>query len=210
MTDNKQVEQIVRAAQPLFDWIKQYYPKIDISDDKQLSLYTSYYNLSQVLDKLKEDQNVQECDASKAEQSGEAGSQIPDELPEDYDELYALCEKYRNSSKMWCSKVMEGAQHRQDLQRELREAREEIERLKETADFFAYAANLYKRKEQLKTLQPQARQAIFRLKQIALADDFMVAHENAAVTYREIVREVVADLESESTPQPSEAQDKEL
>jgi hypothetical protein len=30
MTDNKQVEQIVRAAQPLFDWIKQYYPKIDI------------------------------------------------------------------------------------------------------------------------------------------------------------------------------------
>jgi hypothetical protein len=81
MTDNKAVEQIARAAQPLFDWIKQYYPKIDISDDKQLSLYTSYHNLSQVLDKLKEDHNVQESvDWQVCSECGGNGFIEPDHL----------------------------------------------------------------------------------------------------------------------------------
>jgi hypothetical protein len=114
MTDNKQVEQIARAAQPLFDWIKQYYPKIDISDDKQLSLYTSYHNLSQVLDKLKEDQNVQGSDTTVSEQSGEAGSQIDHEL-----EIDCLM----SESNAW--KKLYGG-----VKAELREAKQEIERLK--------------------------------------------------------------------------------
>lgn len=43
---------VPRFAQPMFDWIKKYYPQIDIRDEKQLSLYTAYHDLRMGIDKL--------------------------------------------------------------------------------------------------------------------------------------------------------------
>jgi predicted RNase H-like nuclease (RuvC/YqgF family) len=229
MTDNKQVEQIARAAQPLFDWIKQYYPKIDISDDKQLSLYTSYHNLSQVLDKLKEDQNVQGSDTTGSEQSGEAGSQIDHEL-----EIDCLM----SESNAW--KKLYG-----EVKRELREAREEIERLEDTVDNLKHLMANVEQRGYSKALQEVADLGLKNLSQQPqwVRVDGMIAEipENMGDQFNadfsgsvmleiskidgmwkvtnamngwgnnvmgELYSTATVTFLTESTPQPSEAQDK--
>jgi hypothetical protein len=42
-------EKVGEAAQMFFDWVKEYHPNIDISDKKQLGLYTAYCKLKAAL-----------------------------------------------------------------------------------------------------------------------------------------------------------------
>jgi hypothetical protein len=46
---NLQPQEIVKAAQPFFDWVKKYYPLVDTSDEKAVKLYMAYHNLKSAL-----------------------------------------------------------------------------------------------------------------------------------------------------------------
>jgi chromosome segregation ATPase len=230
MTDSKQVEQIARAAQPLFDWIKQYYPKIDISDDKQLSLYTSYHNLSQVLDKLKEDHNAQESDTTGSEQSGEAGSQIRFAnffLHKEYNAhtIMSFAEsetKHLQAELTQAREALETVMECKDewteralkAESQLMEAREEIERLEDTVDNLKHLMANVEQRGYSKALQEVADLGLKNLSQQPRWVKMMTTKEAwelyakdpsyATKSYNQFAEEnrfMIIQL-AESTPQP--------
>jgi hypothetical protein len=46
---SQQPQEIVKVAQPFFDWVKKYYPLVDTSDEKAAKLYMAYHNLKSAL-----------------------------------------------------------------------------------------------------------------------------------------------------------------
>jgi hypothetical protein len=234
-----------------FEWFKSSLPHRGYNEaevkellDKQKRLCAEYleYSYSQhplVLDQMVsyapepqlKDQNVQECDATKAQQSGEAGSQNWKELF-----IEAFCLRKPNGLDI----TDEVIKYLDDnvvspLQRELREAREEIERLEDTGDNLKHLmANVEQRGYSkalqevadlgLKNLsqQPQWVRASERLPSVGIyhalynGDHILFqVHDGGfrAIFYDGSLFDVpklnILKWLDESTPQPSEAQDKE-
>jgi hypothetical protein len=208
-----------------FEWFKSSLPHRGYNEaevkellDKQKRLCAEYleYSYSQhplVLDQMVsyapepqlKDQNVQECDATKAQQSGEAGSQNWKELF-----IEAFCLRKPNGLDI----TDEVIKYLDDnvvspLQRELQASQNDVmhnaNRALEIAD------ERDKLEEQLKTLQPQeivkAAQPFFDWvkKYYPLVD---TSDEKAVKLY--MAYHNLKSAPPESTPQPSEAQDKEL
>jgi hypothetical protein len=150
MTDNKQVEQIASALEQIVNALDACFGVMmqtsrvetgTVINPYKWTVPNGFIEARAIAEKmyyeakalLREDQNVQGSDTTVSEQSGEAGSQI------DWIEIEAACEHWCHMEFMEppCpAQVMQWVKDNvySPLQRELREAREEIERLKEAIE----------------------------------------------------------------------------
>jgi hypothetical protein len=218
MTDSKQVEQIANALDACFGVMMQT-SRVEtgtVINPYKWTVPNGFIEARAIAEKmyyeatalLREDQEVKGSDTTGSEQSGEAGSQI------DWIEIEAACEHWCHMEFMEppCpAQVMQWVKDNvySPLQRELTQAREEIDRWENSLPHKALVRKNRELEEQLKTLQPQeivkAAQPFFDWvkKYYPLVD---TSDEKAVKLY--MAYHNLKSALDESTPQPSE--DKEL